>query len=198
MEADAQSRRRGAQDRRARRLARLLAPPLPAPALDLRAGALPAPAVSRRRLGRRGDPRPGGLRAARHPSSGSPAPASSCAGRCSSRSAGSTRASSTTARTSTSAPGSGRRATRCATCRTPSPSTRAARRRPGAGLLPILAASRIRYADKHDCRLVALARPRRRRARLGDARGRLAGRLAGPPRPPARARRGADAAPGRP
>ena len=58
------ARRRGrAADRGARRLARLLAPPLPAPALELRAGALPPPRLSRGDVGGRGDPRSGRVRA---------------------------------------------------------------------------------------------------------------------------------------
>ena len=47
------------------RRARLQPAPLPAPALDLRAGAVPAPALAARRLDRRADPRPRRLRAAR-------------------------------------------------------------------------------------------------------------------------------------
>ena len=63
-----------------------------------------------------------------------------------------------------------RGATRCGSCRRRSPSTRAARRRHARALLPILAASRIRYSAKHDSAPVAPRRARERGARGGDAR----------------------------
>ena len=199
LEADARIGAVGAPDLGARRLARLLAPPLPAPPLQLRAGALPAPRLSRRRLGRRSDPRSGRLRAA--------APRRVGLGRVLPRAPDRARADRRAGRELLPLQRGRRhlradlagRATRCGTCPRPSPSTREAPRRPGTRLLPILAASRIRYANKHDQPPLSRSLGRaERRAWRRDARVVSQGALARTTRPPARARRGADAASGRP
>ena len=62
-------------DRRGRRLARPEPAPLPAAALDVRAGALPSPALAARVLDRRAGPRSCGLPERRARPTGSPAPA---------------------------------------------------------------------------------------------------------------------------
>ena len=118
------------------------------------------------------------------------------AGACSRRSAASTRASSTTARTSTSARGSGAPGDEVRFVPAALAEHEGGASAPRARLLPILAASRIRYSAKHDSAPVAPRLPRERRARGGDARRRRA-ELGDPARAPACARCGAPAAPGR-
>ena len=117
------------------------------------------------RLDRRARARPGRLRARRRRRTGSPAPACSSGARCSSSSTASTKASSSTARTSTSAGGS---ATRGLDVRFEPDAVvvhEGGASAPRAALLPVLAASRVRYAAKHQPAARRAARAGRYRAR---------------------------------